>query len=172
MAVHSKIVREKNFLMQAFSALWSSHPTIKGDAPLLDRAVYDNQCAINVSAAWLRSGMNFPGYTGVLSWEKDKPKYPIRAQELANWFASPHSHLRAVEKFGGKKAFNAIRGRTGIIFFQNYWGAGNQGDHIDLWNGTRLTDWTSWLRIQAGISIPGFWSDFKQSESVWLWQIP
>ncbi len=75
--------------MPAFATLWSNHPNIKGDTPLLDKKVYENQCAVNMGAAWLRSGMTLAGYTGALSWEKDKPKYPIRAQELANWFASP-----------------------------------------------------------------------------------
>jgi len=133
--------------MPAFSTLWSNHPVIKGDAPLLDKKVYENQCAINVHAAWIRSGMKLTGYTGVLSWEKDKPRYAIRAQELANWFASPRSNLPKVQKFGGKDAFEKIQGRKGIIFFQDYWGAGNQGDHIDLWNGSRLTDWRTWARI-------------------------
>lgn len=95
-----------------------------------------------MSATWMRSGMKLTGYTGVLSWEKDKPKYAIRAQELANWFATPHSHLPIrIQKFAGKKVFEAIRGKNGIIFFKDYWGAGNQGDHIDPWNGSRLTDW-------------------------------
>lgn len=164
--------------MPAFATLWSNHPTIKGDAPLLDKTVYENQCAINVSAAWMRSGMSLSGYPGALSWEKDKPKYAIRAQELANWFASPHSHLRVkVQKFSGKEVFEKIKNRTGIIFFQNYWGPGNQGDHIDLWNGARLTDWFTWIRIHARIGTVGVHSvaplsDFEKSQSVWFWALP
>lgn len=158
--------------MPTFATLWNNHPNIQGDAPLLDKKVYENQCAINMSAAWLRSGMILSGYTGALSWEKGKTKYAIRAQELANWFASPYSHLPKIQKFSGKEVFEKIRGKTGIIFFQNYWGGGSQGDHIDLWNGSRLTDWTSWIRIQGGISIPGLWSDFKKSEAIWFWPVP
>lgn len=37
--------------MPAFVTRWSNHPNIKGDVPLLDKAVYENQCAINLSAA-------------------------------------------------------------------------------------------------------------------------
>jgi hypothetical protein len=157
----------------SFASLWSNHPNIKGDAPVLDKKVYENQCAINVGAAWLRSGMTLSGYTGALSWEKDKPKYPIRAQELANWFASPHSHLPfKVQKFGGKEVFEKISGKPGIIFFQNYWGTGNQGDHIDLWNGSRLTHWISWLQIHARIGSVGINSDLRKAESIWYWAVP
>lgn len=158
--------------MPAFTTLWSNHPNIKGDAPLLDTKVYRNQCAINMSAACLRSGMTLSGYTGTRSWEKDKPKYAIRAQELANWFASPHSRLPKVQKFGGKEVFKAIENKTGIIFFQNYWGTGNQGDHIDLWNGSRLTSLLSWMQIHARIGSIGFRSDLRGSESIYFWRIP
>ena len=63
----------------------------KGDAPLLDKKVYENQCAINLSAALIRSGISMNGYIGAWSWEKGKPKYAIRAQELANWLTTPAS---------------------------------------------------------------------------------
>ncbi|PZN83278.1 MAG: hypothetical protein DM484_04815 [Candidatus Methylumidiphilus alinenensis] len=159
--------------MPAFKTLWSNHPNIKGDTPVLDKKVYENQCAINMGAAWLRSGMTISGYTGALSWEKDKPKYPIRAQELANWFASPYSHLPfKVQKFGGKEVFEKISGKTGIIFFHDYWGPGNQGDHIDLWNGSRLTHWISWLQIHARIGSIGINSDLRKAESIWYWAVP
>jgi hypothetical protein len=42
-------------------------------------------------------------------------------------------------KFKGKDGFKKISGKKGINFFKDYYGPGNQGDHIDLWNGTRLT---------------------------------
>lgn len=77
--------------MPAFATLWSNHPNIKGDAPLLDKKVYENQCAINLSAALIRSGISMNGYIGAWSWEKGKPKYAIRAQELANWLTTPAS---------------------------------------------------------------------------------
>jgi hypothetical protein len=159
--------------MPAFITLWNNHPNIKGDTPLLDKAVYDNQCAINLSAALMRSGMSLTGFTGALSWEKDKPKYAIRAQELANWLSSPPSHLHVKpQKFGGKEAFEKIRGKTGILFFQNYWGAGNQGDHIDLWNGHRLTHFRSIPQIYLRIGSFGLGSDYRDSESVWFWALP
>lgn len=157
--------------MLSFRKAWANHPTVKGEDALLDTKVYENQCAINLYAALERSGVKFRGFHGQLSWQKDKPKYAIRAQELADWLASPFSGMQRVEKYPGKEAFDKIKG-NGILFFQNYHGPGNQGDHIDLWNGTRLTAWYSVLRIQMGIVIPGRWSDYRKAEVIWFWPVP
>jgi len=107
--------------MPNFQTIWNNHPNIKGETPLLDPKVYANQCAINLSAALIKSQVPLTGFRG-------------------------------------------------IIFFQNYWGTGNQGDHIDLWNGTRLTHWSSWARIQLHIS-GGSWSDYRKAEAIWFWGI-
>ena len=157
--------------MPRFTQLWNNHPNVTDEYPLLDKRQYPNQCAVNIYATLQKSGVSVKSFYGQLSWQNDKPKYAIRAQELADWLASPANPVQArVEKYSGEEVFDKIRGRTGIIFFQNYWGLGNQGDHIDLWNGSRLTHWTSWLRIQLHISGGG-WSNYRQAETVWFWQI-
>jgi hypothetical protein len=48
-------------------------------------------------------------------------------------------------------------GRTGIVFFRNFWGPGSQGDHIDLWNGNRMTH--------------GEVTYFRRAQSVWFWPV-
>ncbi|WP_326533894.1 type VI secretion system amidase effector protein Tae4 [Pseudorhodoferax sp.] len=166
-----------------FAQLWNNHPNVTGEPALLDKKVYENQCAINLSASLIRAGIDLKSYSGTKSWEKGKPTYPIRAQELANWLASGASRLPTkTEKFTAKEAFGRIDGkkgmteRTGIVFFQNYWGAGAQGDHIDLWNGSRLTDWRTWARInirvgEYGLHNFGAGSDFQKSQSVWFWAV-
>jgi len=158
--------------MPRFATLWSNHPNIKGDAQLLDKKVYDNQCAINMSAAWLRSGMKLSGFTGALSWQRDQPRYAIRAQELANWFASPWTHLSKLQKFTGKEVSEQIGSKTGIIFLQNYWGVRHQDDHIDLWNGSRLTGLNTWTRIHLHLSWEGWFSNLKDSQAVWFCTVP
>jgi hypothetical protein len=165
--------------MPMFATVWSNHPNVKGEEPLLDKAVYENQCAINLSAALLRSGMSMNSFAGTWSWEKNKPKYAIRAQELASWLAGPGSHMPSkTEKFAGKEAFGevegkkGINGRQGIVFFRDYWGAGAQGDHIDLWNGNRLTDMLSWVRLYARIGSFGLGTDYRKAQSVWFWAMP
>ena len=158
--------------MPTFAQFWNNHPIIKGDAPLLDTKIYANQCAINVYASLQRSGVDLSGFHGQLSWQKEKPKYALRAQELADWLAKHGSVPYPVEKFAAKDIFEEIDGKRGIVFFRNYWGTGNQGDHIDLWNGSRLTDWKSWARIHFYISWPGIWSDYRKAEAVWFWPVP
>lgn len=160
--------------------LWKS-PQHPGEAALLDRKVYENQCAINLGAALIRSGVDMRGYTGRLSWEKNKQRCPIRAQELADWLPSGAARISAeVEKFGGKEAFDKVQskrgmsGRTGTAFFQNYWGTGAQGDHIDLWNGSRLTDWRTWARINLRFGDSGCTASAqaltsRRRKAVWFW---
>lgn len=161
--------------MPTFAQLWANHPTIKGDAPLLDRGVYPNQCAINVSAALVRSGVDMSRYSGTRSWQEGKPKYAIRAEELAHWLATGAAHLPArLTKYAGKAvagAFDKMDGKAGLIFLKDYYGPGLSGDHIDLFNGSRMTDWSSWIRIQTGFSIPEYWSDYRKAAAIWFWQL-
>jgi len=158
--------------MPSFAALWANHPHVKGEGALLDRAVYADQCAINVSAAMMRAGIGFKSYRGTLSWQKDQPKYPIRAQELADWLSGPVSGFALrIEKYAGKNGFETIAGRTGIVFVQNYRGPGHQGDHIDFWNGVRLTDRLSWARVHLYLSWEGVLSNMRNAEAIWFWPV-
>lgn len=154
--------------MPAFTDVWRNHPKIQGDPPLPTPATYPNQCAINLHPALSRSGFNTKTFTGTLSWQKDKPKYAIRGQEIPNWLASPGILQASVHKFSGKEASDNTPAKSGIAVFQNHWCPNEQGNHIDPWNASRLTDWTSWIRIQAGINIPGVWSDDNKVKAVWF----
>lgn len=157
--------------MSNFQEIWSNHPNIKGDAPILDKKVYENQCAVNLSAALIRSHIPLTGFHGALSWQKEGAQYAIRAQELANWLKTTFPRIpRRFEAVPPKEFSSKLSRKHGIIFFRNYWGPGAQGDHIDLWNGTRLTHWSSWVRIQLHIS-GGPWSDYRKAESIWFWGI-
>ena len=159
--------------MPAFHQLWSNHPNAKGEEPLLDKRQYQNQCAINLYAALERAGVNVKSFHGQKSWQKGKPKYAIRAQELADWLARPGMLPGTkVEKYRGKEVFERIKGKRGIIFFQNYWGLGHQGDHIDLWDGFRLTHLRSIAQIYLRFGPIAFGSDYEKSESVWFWKLP
>lgn len=163
--------------MPSFQTIWNNHPNIKGDAPLLDPKTYANQCAINLSAALIRSQVPLTGFRGALSWQKDKPKYAIRAQELAGWLKTTFPRIPTRFKQVSAREFSSqLNRQCEIIFFQNYWSAGNQGDHIDLWNGSRFTDWRSWARIHIhigsyGLHDLGAGSDLKKAESVWFWSL-
>jgi len=161
--------------MSSFTALWAGHPHVIGEPPLLDTAVYSDQCAINIGAAMIRAGFDFQGYTGTLSWQKDKPKYPIRATELATWLDQKLMLGVRATKYPGKEVFEKIHGQTGVIYISDYWrrssGGPRDGDHIDLWNGHRMTELSSWLRVRWGVAVDGYWSDYRRSPSVWFWQV-
>lgn len=48
-------------------------------------------------------------------------------------------------------------GRRGIVLCKNFWGPGQQGDHIDLWDGMQMAD--------------GSPSYISSSHEVWFWQL-
>lgn len=64
-----------------------------------------------------------------------------------------------------------VDGKTEVIFIKDYYGPGLSGDHIDLFNKNRLTDFSSWFRIVTGFHIQGFWSDYKKAKAIWFWQM-
>jgi hypothetical protein len=159
--------------MPNFQTIWNNHPNIKGDTPLLDRKVYANQCAINLSAALIRSDIPLNGFHGALSWQNGRPKYAIRAQELANWLKTPFPNFsKKFMRLSPKDFSTDLHGQRGIIFFQNYWGPGSQGDHIDLWNGSRLTHIRSLAQIYLRVGSFGLGSDYRDAELIWFWAIP
>ena len=47
---------------------------------------------------------------------------------------------------------------AGIVAFRNFHGQNNQGDHIDLWNGTAMAHGNN--------------DYFERSEEIWYWALP
>lgn len=156
--------------MVRFSKLWENHPKIYGDnypCKVGDAKAFDNQCAIRLGISLERSGVNTKSFTGLRCWYRHSPRHILRAQELANWLSKSYSGFHHVEKYSGSEAMSKIGSRSGIIFFKNFFGSGRQGDHIDLWNGSRLTDWKSWFIFKF---LDG--SKYTGSEEIWFWPIP
>ncbi len=138
-----------------FDQLWANHP--QDDFPC-DRTTFRNQCAIRMSVAFDRSGVNtstfdkmypnrrcYPGFN-------HSPKHILAAQELANWIK------REVTLFGDVEIIkNANRshfsGRKGIVFIKDGWGA---TDHIDVWNG---------IAMQGG-SV----NYLSRGKEIWFWE--
>ncbi len=166
-----------------FSALWDNYPS---SDPYVDKngkapAGYSNQCAIRLGTALEKSGVSF-----VTCRAKRAPGTNPRggmiasAQELANWLKTkPFSGCSSPQTYAGKTVFDAIDDKTGIVFLANYWQrdpevgtSARSGDHIDLWNGSRFTSYTSWARIHLGISWDGLWSDYERSDKAIFWHVP
>ena len=70
---------------------------------------------------------------------------------------------------------NSLSGRTGVVFFKDYWQrqgesvGGRSGDHIDLWNKSRITEGS--MMYRAIIEFLGFVSDLNKSREVWFWEV-
>ncbi|WP_431260597.1 T6SS effector amidase Tae4 family protein [Roseateles chitinivorans] len=127
--------------------------------------------ALFIGPEWHKKSRNFRhGHTA-----SDKPKYPIRAEELATWLDKNAAVLPGkIQKSTGKDvatSFEKIKGKQGVIFIKDYYGPGLSGDHIDLSKESRMTDTSSWFRIATGFAIQGFWSDYRKAKAIWFWQM-
>jgi Type VI secretion system (T6SS), amidase effector protein 4 len=169
----------------SFQTLWNAYPS---DPPYVDRRGnpppgYENQCAIKVSAALIGAGVSLKGFKGAVVSIGAQP-HAIRAQELAGWLsaAAPRRIRDKAKGITGAAWQNTIADKTGIVYFENYWLRDGEkaptGDHIDLWNGSRLTASglqgaiVSALRFGLGIgSGPGF-SDLAKATKIVFWEVP
>jgi len=136
--------------MVNFTKLWRKHPG-RGSRP----CNFANQCAIRMGVALQLADVNMKTFRGAKCWHGHHPKHILRAQELANWID------RNKRDFGAKNVFKKVqstdfRGKKGIIFIRDGWGA---TDHIDLWDGTRM--------IMKGGS-PDY---FSKGKEVWFWSL-
>lgn len=176
-----------------FKQLWENHPVITGEVnPCCTNGKpnFHDQCAIRLGTALAACGVDTSKLPGVRHcWYHDK-KYghTLSAEELAkslkDWPVYGVGTFQAIEpsEFAEK-----ISGMTGIIFFKDYWQRtvngrketyrNRSGDHIDLWNGNRITDYRSWARIHLRIGnfglhsfAPG-WSDLEDSKTIWFWSV-
>lgn len=182
--------------MISFKKLWESHPTVVDNipSPCVTNGVknFSNQCAIRVGVALTANGIktsSIPGVTHCWHGHKKSEGHVIRAEELANGLSKlPISGIKKVIKVTPEDFAKQISGRNGIIFFKDYWQRtvngkkesvrNRSGDHIDLWNGSRLTKKSSWARIHLRIgnfglhSVSDEFSDLERSRSIWFWGIP
>lgn len=132
-----------------------------------------------------RSGVkNIPGVAQCWFKEHKGKGHYLRAEDLANGLRKTYiAGIQQVEEIDPKDFHKTIFGKTGIIFFKDYWQRGNEsfrdrsGDHIDLWNVSRLTSLRSWFRIHLRIgdlgmhSVSDSISDYEDSKTIWFWRV-
>lgn len=101
---------------------------------------------------------------GAFCWNGHSRAHPLRVEEFKLWLDSDDAHFVPyyAERYtrdaqGRQTTHQAFAGRRGIVAFMNFWGAGNTGDHIDLWNGSRIAH--------------GDTSYFARSQEIWFWQL-
>lgn len=154
-----------------FSALWDNHPSnLDADnepckTPAGEPA-FENQCAIRMGVTLTRCGYTVTGITRC--WLHPASEgHKLRAQEVANWIKARPTEFGAVaikkKADGVTKADYA--GKTGLIFFMNFWGTGMQGDHVDVWNGSKQASYISHPDPLAGDDY------FERAQEVWFWEI-
>lgn len=158
-----------------FSALWKAYPDgMPSQAKDADgNLLYPNQCAIKVSVALHLVGVEMKSFKGATTPVNGK-QAAIRAEELATWLSKmPFCGLpQRPDDVTGEDWALKVKSRSGIIFFADYWtrpGESAQnasGDHIDLWNGEKMTGLGSGLRARFGIVIPNIWSDLRKSRRI------
>lgn len=172
-----------------FRTLWATYPSSR---PYVDPKTgeppkgYENQCAIKVSAALRGAGVEMKSYRGA-SVSLDGKKAAVRAEELAAWFRKqPFCGLpQQPETITGKDWETKIKGRTGIIYFADYWARDGEtthttGDHIDLWDGKGLTPNAANRLRRWGVNslrwLPGplgrfNFSDLADSREILFWEV-
>ena len=89
------------------------------------------------------------------------------------------------ENITGKEWESKVKGRSGIIYFENYWHRKGEtktatGDHIDLWNGSKLTPNAANNVRRLGLNsiqwlpwpLDGFnFSDLGNSTKILFWEV-
>jgi RHS repeat-associated protein len=172
----------------SFLSLWNNYPSehIKHTDNKTKKELYENQCAILLGEALLASGIKLKGYSGSTCRDCSKnEQHPLSAEQLANWLQ--HAHIKGLTKgkeLTGANYYEYVKGKTGIIYFQDYWPRPGEsrdkgprtGDHIDLWNENKLASLGLTLTFLRR-NIPGLFehffdtSDYSRSVKVIFWEI-
>lgn len=142
-----------------FEELWQNHPTTRGNnAPCQTGGTsnFDNQCAIRMGVALGRSGISLSGYDGAYCWHGHGQDHILRVEELIDWLQRQNTALGTPTVHRSVTSAN-FANKVGVVAFINFYGTGNQGDHIDLWDGT--------------IVRRGDVDYFRRSERVVFWQL-
>jgi hypothetical protein len=175
-----------------FAKLWAAYPS---GHPYVDPRTgkpppgYDNQCAINISVAIHGVGVEMKSFKGAFVIVNGYRAASV-ASQLAAWLKlQPFCGLPpAPENVTGLDWQHKIRGRTGIVYFEDYWARNEKeksthkptGDHVDLWNGSRMTAagahffsaWGRRLGFPAiGAGTDWGYSDVGQSKLILFWEV-
>lgn len=142
-------------------ALWDNHPY---PASPCSSDLFPNQCAIRMSVALEKAGINTSSFdklyprrrccTAYPSLKHHKPGHIMSAQELANWIDKNPSIFGKAKKHTKKVTAADFVGKKGIVFIMNGWGS---TDHIDIWDGSDMKG--------------GQQQYFSLGEQVWFWQL-
>lgn len=152
--------------MASFKDLWKHHPATWIPPvifPCLDKKgkvhkALENQCAIRLGLAFQGAGISTDSLKGARCWNNHDSKHILKVLQMVPWIDKNTKTIGCKPKVVHKKVnFLPFIGKSGIVYFQNFYGTNNQGDHIDLWNGLMLGR--------------GDHDYFERSEEVWFWEM-
>ena len=133
-------------------------------------------CATYLNDALIKSGVHTSITKAGKCWSHPGVKNLLRAEKVAEWLkASKFSGIRKLKRINPKTFQDDLNGRTGIIFFKDYWQRGKEsfenrsGDHIDLWNKDEIT--SSSMFTRSILEFFGRVSDLNKSHEVWFWEV-
>ena len=138
----------------SFQSVWDNHPY---PAFPCDRTEFENQCAIRMGVALRGAGADLTSFAGAVCYPNfgHNPRHVLRAQELADWLRQ-NSSVAGTPSIHRNVTAENFRGRKGIVFVQDGWGA---TDHIDAWDGAAF-------EMKGG--RPEY---FALGREVWFWEL-
>lgn len=151
-----------------FNQFWRNHPALQSPAVIEPCSTngtsnHANQCVIRLGISMTQSGISLASYRGVCCWSRHGRTHPLRVEQMKLWLNSndayfvPYAKVSKRDKRGHQNSHHAYSGRRGIVACLNFWGAGNQGDHIDLWDGSTMA--------HGGLDY------FERSQEIWFWEM-
>lgn len=158
-------------MIVSFADLWKNHPANASPAVIQPCRArdgspgFDNQCVIRLGETLVASGASLASFGGAFCWHGHGKHHPLRVEEFMVWLDSKKVNFlpTKAKKFkkdrkGNQVDYNSFLKQTGIVAFKNFWGRGNNGDHIDLWDGS--------------VVAHGDRDYFQRSEEIWFWAVP
>lgn len=151
-----------------FDRFWNNHPANESP-PVIEpcstngRSNHGNQCVIRLGVSFTRSGISLASYTGAFCWSKHGREHPLRVEQMKLWLNSDsanfvgYADISRKDRQGRQATHHSYLGRRGIVACINFWGRGNQGDHIDLWDGSTMAR--------------GALDYFQPSQEIWFWEM-
>lgn len=168
--------------MFKFDNLWLNYPDKDAlkktcfNKQLKSSAPFSDYCAIMLSESLIKSGITLNSFKGSKCWSHPGLKHALLAEQLAHWLeGNIIQGLGKTEKINPAFFQKELDGKTGIIFFKDYWQRGKEtfenrsGDHIDLWNRNKIT--SSGMFLRSILEFMGRVSDLNKSKEIWFWEV-
>jgi Type VI secretion system (T6SS), amidase effector protein 4 len=173
-------VKEVPLRVITFAELWAAYPHDSSPCknPATGKPAFDDDCAIRLGTSFEKVGLTNRSFKGACCWYPNHSRmHMLRAEEVAKWLElRPFAGCPKAMDITGEDWEKKAAGQPGIIYFDGYWRRSldqttPNGNHIDLWNGSRLTPGAgTTLRFDFGIKRlwnPLSWIGLGQQENIY-----